>query len=282
MNAGVTWVIENIAKESSYIELSDAVKRAGLPIIDLRGDFRYELIIGLMYPPRCVIFNGSIEMSKIVKQHLTTPNSPKTSCYPISYNTFEKYKCSAYYSYFGEYLFNDKYALCTLKELQRNRFFYYGTFGKEGVIFVRPDSGEKTFQAQLVDIIDLDRFVQQNEPIQHQLVLVSTPKSIRGEWRIVMSKSDIIDYSMYVYQGQISKIRACPPEVLTFAKKLLDIEYYPDSVFCFDVCQDSDGAPWLLELTSFSSAGLYACNKDNIVREVSKIASQDYQVLHGK
>ena len=43
-----------------------------------------------------------------------------------------------------------------------------------------------------------------------------------------------------------------------------------------DIAEDNDGKYWLLELNSFSSAGLYASNKDNIVKKVSEIAEKEY------
>ena len=248
-----------------------------MKLIEINGDYNKDILksfyiddYGLGLRKHCIIFNGSIEMAKLIRHDL------HDKCQPVIYSNFENYKCSKYYSYFGQYLFNDKYALITLTELKRNLYFYYGIYGKEGMIFIRPDSGEKTFQAQVLDIIDFDRFYNKNIDLQHELVLISTPKNIVGEWRIIVSRDDIIDYSLYRYQGQTSKIRSIPKEALDLARQLLKIGYNPDSVYCFDICSDSDNNYWLLELTSFSSAGLYASNKENIVREVSKIALGDF------
>ena len=273
----VTWVIENINKESSYLELAAAVKKLNYPLIEVNGDYKKEILkdLNLYYTPadcRCVIFNGSIEMAKLVRADLGN------HCQPVIYSNFEKYKCSAYYSYFGRYLFNDKYCLMSLSELGRQRYSVYGQYGKEALIFCRPDSGEKTFQAQLLDIIDLDRFLEQRDDIKHELVLVSTPKNIKWEGRFICSKyKEIIAYSTYRFQGQISKIPSVPPETIKFCQEILDNNnYWPDSVFCLDLCQDNDNVTWLLELTSFSSAGLYSSNKENIVKRVSEIAWEDF------
>ena len=43
-----------------------------------------------------------------------------------------------------------------------------------------------------------------------------------------------------------------------------------------DVCETNEGNFYLLELNSFSSAGLYACKKELIVKRVSEIALEDY------
>jgi hypothetical protein len=57
---------------------------------------------------------------------------------------------------------------------------------------------------------------------------------------------------------------------------VLSIGYHPDSVYAIDVAQDTDGNCWLMELTSFSSAGLYACDPDAIVRGITPIAQEDF------
>jgi len=267
----VLWIIENIAKEESYRQLSEAVKAAGNPLIELNGDYTKDLINDEARGGNsCVIFNGSIEMTKLVRKDIDF-------CRPVAYCSFEKYKCSSYYSHFGEYLFNDKYAMMSLAELQRQKFMVWGTFGKDSLIFIRPDSGEKTFQAQLLDIIDLDRFVTHNQAIKHDLVLVSTPKNIKWEGRFICSENQIIAQSSYRFQGLVCKIPAVPVGATKLVDKILKVSYYPDRVFCVDVCQDADDNFWLLELTSFSSAGLYASNKNDIVREVGKIVLEDYE-----
>ena len=62
---------------------------------------------------------------------------------------------------------------------------------------------------------------------------------------------------------------------MKLAEKLLNVDYYPDSVFCMDIAGDNDGNYWLLELNSFSSAGLYASNKKDIVTKVSDIVKKE-------
>lgn len=265
----ITWIIEKIAGESSYHELETAALKAGHRTIVL--DKNYKGGFATVINTKVVTFNGSIEMAKQLKREFEFH-----SLFCAIYCSFENYRCSKYYSYFGDLLFNDKYAIVTLSELNRNLYYYYGLFGKDAVLFIRPDSGEKTFQAQLVDIIDFNKFFLAHQDIKHDLIVISTPKNIVGEWRIVCSKTEIIDYSLYRYQGQTSKIHAAPKNVLDFARQILDVGYHPDEVFCVDVSTDEDNNCWLMELTSFSSAGLYATNKDIIVDKVSKIAFADF------
>jgi hypothetical protein len=270
----INWVIENFVNEASYTELANAVKEAGHPLIEfkVKNGYTKSQIQDLMAETHCVVFNGSIEMAKLLRKDL-----PST-CQPVIYCNQEKYKCSSYYSYFGKNIFNDKYVLMPLFDLQRNKYEIFGMFGREGVIFLRPDSGEKTFQAGLMDILDFDIFVRNHWDLGHNLVLVSTPKNIQWEGRFIVSRrKELIAASTYRYQGQRTLIPSVPDGAMKKCRELLQYAYYdPDSVFCYDLCQDADGDFWLLELTSFSSAGLYAADKKAIVKYVSEIALEDF------
>jgi len=266
-----TWIVENFVKEQSFKGLIEAVKSLNYPLLEIKGDYTKSTLDQIT--SKCVMLNGSIKMVKLVKQDLPS------DCYPVVYCNFEKYKCSSYYSHFGSYLFNDKYCMMSLKELGRQKFDVWGHYGKDALIFIRPDSGEKTFQAGLLDIIDVDTLNESNKEYEHEMVLVSTPKTIIWEGRFVVSRfKEIIASSTYRFQGQVSLIPSVPTETTKFCKELLDkTDYNPDSVFCMDLCQDSDKNVWLLELTSFSSAGLYATDKVQIVKRVSEIAEEEYK-----
>ncbi len=180
---------------------------------------------------------------------------------------------------FKKYLFNDKHSIISLKCLNEDKYEYYAKYGKEACIFVRPDSGDKSFRAGLVDLQDFDSFYDQFESLKDDLVIVSTPKTIRGEWRFVVNKNkEIIAQSSYRYEGLKTLIPSAPVGATELVKELLKVGYYPDSIFCFDICEDNDGEFWLMELTSFSCAGLYACNKKQIVEAISDMATKDWEI----
>lgn len=279
-----TWVVENFVKEPSFKELTAAAKELGYPVVEINGDYSNDVLrkhlkvlyvseAGIpVYDNQCVMINGSIKMCKIMAEEL------KMGCRPITFSTFQKYRCSAYYSHFGPYLFNDKYCLMSLKELVRQKYDVWGHYGKESMIFIRPDSGEKTFQAGLLDIVDLAQLHDSNKDVEHELMLVSTPKNILWEGRFVVSKrKGIIASSTYRFQGKVCLIPGVPTECTKFCETLLEkVDYEPDPVFCYDICQDNDKNCWLLELTSFSSAGLYATDKKAIIKEVSEIAELEF------
>lgn len=256
-----TWIIENYTKERSFLELVEAIKNEGLTLVEIKDDYTKQTVSSLRGP---VVINGSISMCKLIHSDLS-------GCSGVMAPNFKGYLCSEYYSRFGDLLFNDKYILMSLSELNRQKFFIYGMLGKEGVVFLRPDSGEKSFTAQLVDIQDLNEFCVSNSHLKHELVLASTPKNIVWEGRFVCSGSEVIAQSTYKFQGVLTQIPSVPVKSLDVLKVVLGIDYKPDVVFCVDICGTSDDEFFLLELNAFSSSGLYACDKKKIVNRVSKI-----------
>jgi hypothetical protein len=209
--------------------------------------------------PHVGVFLGSIEGCNWMKE-----NRPNVKYW----STFENYTCSAYYPKMQELLFNDKYAFIPFKELARRKWDLYAWLGREALVFIRPDSGEKDFPAELVDLKDIDKLVENYD--YEGLAVVSTPKNSIGEWRFVVSKGIIHTVSSYKYQGVLTCVPSAPYGAYDLVNNVISKGYEPDEIYCVDVVQDMDNNFWVMELTSFSSAGLYACN----VKTISELLKQ--------
>lgn len=268
------WIVENFTDSEDYNDLIKAIRDSGRDcyVIGRRNNFDFD--------PKgyveneCVLFQGSIQMTRHCRKVL-----PK-GCYPIAFCTEPNYLCSKYYPLVKELLFNDHHEFTTVAGLKADMFRFYREFGKEALIYIRPNRGDKPFTGQLLDMQDFERFWNNNVVCTAEdsdVVIVSTPKTINGEWRFVCSSEpDIIAYSTYQYQGQRTLIPSAPQGAIDLVRRVLTIGYYPDPVFVLDVCEDADGKFWLMEYNSFSSAGLYECKKDLIVKRVSAIAEAEY------
>jgi len=266
--------VENFTNSDDYKNLIEAVRKTERDcyVIDKHNNFDFD-------PSRyreneCIMFQGSIQMARHCRKVL-----PK-GCFPIAFCTEENFLCSTYYPYVQEFLFNNKHRFVTISELKANMFGFYKEFGKEALVYIRPDRGDKPFVGQLLDIQDFEQFWK-NDVVctaeDDDLVIVSTPKTIQGEWRYVCTyNKEIIAQSTYQYQGKRTSIPFAPPQATELVHKILNKGYFPDPVFTIDVCQDIDGNFWMLEFNSFSSAGLYACDKNLIAKKVSEIAEKEY------
>jgi hypothetical protein len=225
-----------------------------------RGDYS-----DLPLDERC-IFYGSLNLAK---QFQNQHPSVNVFC------TLPNYKCSKYYAYLGKWLLNADYTLLPFAELFRREDELYDVFGQDDAVFIRPDDGDKKFTGQ---IVYKENFVEQCTEFQmkekrlkeYDLVLVSSPKNILREWRLVICNSWIIAGSLYHDTTMNLDYMGYPQEVEDLAKDIIfAANYKPDEVYVMDFCETQSGKFYLLEIGGFSCAGLYECDMGDIVREVS-------------
>ena len=266
------WIIENFAGDNGYEELIEEVKRQGYKVVVLDITNHFELKPNIVQPNECAIFQGSIQLFRKLKAEL--------EAMPLGWMTDSHYLCSKYYPHFQKYLFNDKHVLTSVANLKHNKWWFYGSFAKEAVIFVRPDGGDKLFTGRLLDLQDFDKFWEDDTACgskNDDLVVVSTPKNIRGEWRYICdAQKNILGTSLYKYNDQRTYIPSAPEKATALVKEVLEVGWYPDPVFTIDICEAMDGTYWLLEINSFTSAGTYAAKKEMIVKRVSEIAVEEW------
>lgn len=271
----VKWLIEDFSTDNGTTALVDAVKELGyeLKLCDVTNPFeRYD-----EYFPKdaCVVTQTSIQSAfKIMKE---CPN-----WFPSAWYKAEFFACKYYYPFFGEYLFNDKYMMLPLGEIPRRLDDIYNWLGKHDRVFIRPSSGNKTFTGQLFERKHFDKdwsacISYGGQPTD--LVVVSTPKIIMGEYRYVIGDRKIIASSQYSWDKK-SDVKEAPKHLDAYVDMVLsDVDYNPDPVWIMDICLDTDLQPHVLEVGSFSSSGLYACDKKAIVEKVSEIAAREYDEL---
>lgn len=184
--------------------------------------------------------------------------------------TWENYNCSAYYPYLGKFLLNEDCVFIPLKELKRRLYFFYGILGRDAKLFIRPNRGDKSFKACVVDLQDFNQFYSQVENAHNELVVISSPKNIRGEWRFVVIDGEIVSSSLYIYQGLRTELAATPTKAVNLANEILTCGYSPDKMFTIDVCEDILGEYRVMELNSFNCAGLYACDLNKVIEEINR------------
>jgi hypothetical protein len=97
-----------------------------------------------------------------------------------------------------------------------------------------------------------------------------------GSLNFVVAEDRVITGSPY------KKGRMDPPtpEAVALAEKVAKAGYQPDPVWCVDVCRTSMDKYYVVEIGCFSCAGLYECDLDKIVREVSAIALRDWMDIN--
>lgn len=149
-------------------------------------------------------------------------------------------------------------------------------------LFIRPNSGFKTFAGQRVTAADFDDHVktldQTSGVVAETLILVNRLAPIEGEFRFVIADKKVIAGSEYRWDGKLDVRRDWPQSCWDMAQRVADHEWQVDIAYTCDVAL-LDGEPRIVELNGFSCAGLYACDLEKVVDGVSRAAAREWAGL---
>ena len=227
----------------------------------------------------CVVFFGSLNLANQLQR--------EKGWIPGPICNFKNLTCSTYYSYWGKYLLNQDYIMLPLLEFSRRRHEIYCKFGIDGYIFMRPNSGAKTFYGNVYPIEELDKEIDLMEGyaaknLDEIVVVLSSPKVIDKEWRVIVVDKLVVTASQYKVKNEVEEKEGCSGEiaVLNYAQKIANEKWQPDKAYTLDICR-SNGKYYLLEANSFSCSGLYKCRPEPIVTSVSIAALEEWKEYQG-
>lgn len=200
---------------------------------------------------------------------------------PGTYYNERNYDCTTYLNHYWFDSLNQGMFI-TYDVLRRSKSMVYEKFGNNDVIFIRPNVGYKTFTGTTVykehfvrDVDNLGYGVLAPE----SLILVAEPRNIHAEYRVVICDKKAITMSQYRKDKQLELDGTHIPEVMEYAEQVTG-GWQPDRVFVADIAKVTEGYK-LIEINTFSCAGLYKCNTDIIVEEVSRVAVEDWEDMYG-
>lgn len=282
----VKWLVENFEADNKIWKLIDELKSRGQPleVIDYYNYYLNSKVVGPDGMPvnssikedDCVLFMGSIQLSLFIKRN--KPWIPGVWLDP------EKFNCSYFYSFLGEFLFNQDYEFTTIGEYKRKHAEYFERLGIDDCLFIRPNNGLKSFTGQIFKserhVTDWNYFDMSTRA--EDIIVVSSPKVIFGEWRFIIGRGKVIASSMYQHEGKSRQLPGAPKEAQVLAEQIAaviekDCPIAP--MYVIDIAQGSNGYK-LMELNSFTSAGLYEADKKAVVDAANAIALEEYQSYH--
>jgi hypothetical protein len=275
------WVIEDFVADNCYKDLINEVKKQGHECCVISYEpFQSGNYDKVFADDDCVVFQGSINLAEQLQKD-------KPKWIPGVIANWRNYWCVTWYAHMREHLLNKDYRCMTVGTLLDEKWDLYRRFGQDATIWVRPDSGNKPFTAQTIELEKFDKFYDQwikgfCKP--EDGIVVSTPKKINSEFRYICSGNDIIAMSCYKYQENKVYVPSAPTKATEKCKEILtDLHHsfpinFPDAFFACDIWEDIEGNYYLGEFNAFSSCGLYKCNKEVIVRMVSEYAEQQYRL----
>jgi hypothetical protein len=208
-----------------------------------------------------VVVYGSINLLQYVSKNMM-------GWQPGAGVSWNKYRCSAYYPAYCSYLFNNSGDWYPVEWLIKN---FDELIPVEG--FIRPDEATKSFKGGRYNKRDFLKAISGLE--DDFWVYVDTPTNphdageiIQKEYRIFCCRDQVITGSQY-RENETKKVDAFVPDAAyEFVTELLrTVQYFPDDVFAVDIAEVCDEF-YLLELSPWACAGLYACDVSKLVTAV--------------
>lgn len=223
----------------------------------------------------CVVTHGTHEFVSQLKrtraQQLWTPGF---------YHGLDKLQYHVYATHLNNLLLGDGFILLPFQEIVRRRL-PLGTSHRE--FFIKPTSVTKPFTGRVIREADFDHEISslnQIERVDPELLCVVAPAMpIDAEYRFVICRRKVIAGSEYRWDGKRLEDGPIPEIARKRAESVAALDWQPDTVYVCDVAVYEEGSEQearVIELNTFSCAGLYACDTNAIVREVSKAAWAEF------
>ena len=264
----VTWIIDKsiVFKLSQHNEkIHEVVHRLGYPSILTEIDtLGFPIVPDLTGSNPPYVLYGSHRFARsILKAY------PELSYAALGVN--DRTVASSYLSNLPSTWFLNEQAIFMPWRLFKHR----GPNGCPGYVdglFIRPNSGFKTFAGQTImfdkwkDTIDLLEDV--TSVTDETMILISPLRAIEGEFRFVVAGGKVITGSEYRWDDKLDIRIDYPDDCLAMAEMVAEHEWQVDTAYVVDVALIHSG-PKVIELNSFSCAGLYACDLEKIVTNVS-------------
>jgi hypothetical protein len=217
-----------------------------------------------------VIVYGSMNLLRWLRRRGQWPR--------LAWYDFARLRCQHYYAHWGPFLLQRNYTFLPLAEVARRRDWIFDTFARDDAVFIRPDDNDKSFSGGVVHRADFARWYELANfyhPGPDCLAVISSPESIRAEYRFAIGDRKVITGSQYRRDGVESISPDYPSDAAAFAETVAaSTTFNPHPVYAMDVCETPDGYR-LVEIGSLLAASLYACDLGRIVDQVCTIARNE-------
>lgn len=279
------WLLDDYMLRTSYHEdIRDILKREGFEYhVEKYVPFSDDLGLSLPFSNNeCIVTYGSISFVKQKLRQFATlvDNKPKYNYIPGAYLPEKTMECIGYMPFIDKFdnLANANYVFTTFKDLQNRKEFFYNIFNTNK-IFIRPNSGFKTFTGLPIHFDEFDFEINSLKQLHHVgddvLILVSNCKNIKEEYRFFIVNRVVVTGSQYKLNDELNVKEGFSLEALAIAQEMAKNVWQPDIAYACDV-GIVNGQPKIIELNSFSSSGFYGCDIPKLIHAIDQVAVMEY------
>jgi len=274
------WFVEDFHPDNRFGDLADEAKLQGCDVhvekyIPMEG-----MDLSFIDKDDFVLTQTSINFALQIKK--------QTNWKPGPWLTVENYECFHYYPKLQSAripLFNGNCLFDTRENVEKGITKYVDVLGEpsSGRIFIRPSSGLKPFTG-MVFIAREPYWTNDWNWVRlgtqpQDILLIARPVGyedrIVAEWRFIAAEGEIITGSQYKKESESDYSPYFEEQALELAKETAKV-YQPDPMYTVDICKNARNEFFVMELNSFSCAGLYGCELKPVVERALDIVRRTY------
>lgn len=208
------------------------------------------------------IYRGSINFCRAVECS-KVPIKPTTD--------WESFGFLNWMTRYGEFALNNNYFALPYGDLKRRwrDIEYY--FGHPPELFIRPNSGVKTFPGHVFKLEDYQRLANPLDIHRDTIVILANTDTILREYRVLIVNKKVVSGSQYMKGGDLSieSHATVPPTVWYYAESVAEAIDGNDLPICvIDIAETYTGLS-LLEINRFESSELYGMDYSRVVSAVN-------------
>jgi hypothetical protein len=194
--------------------------------------------------------------------------------------TLSNYTYSEYTKHIDDEMLNSDYLIMPWHKLYKDALPLIMLATGSDRFFIRPNSGKKIFTGTTLGRkyfykeLDIIKGLPNSNIDDNDLVVISSEKPIDAEYRLLMHKNTIIDYTCYNDPGYGYIRTSCIDIDKDFYWLASKIKDFPDFFYTLDICYVK-GVPFILELNGASTAGWYDMDYDKIVKYIKNQKEED-------
>ncbi len=167
------------------------------------------------------------------------------------------FDCDYYYPKFDDFLLNKDYEITICEK-------FFETVDEKTNVFLKSNSF-KIWTGRLFHQSDIRELKSKFRFYPDELIVISSPKEIISEYRLVVFEKKIIAFTRY----KPHPVAEVSQDVLGYAEKCLsEVDFNPSLIWTLDIAETKEGFH-VIEVGPFSCCGLYKCDWEPIIENIN-------------
>lgn len=267
------WILQsNLWHERGWSDLMRSMDRLGFPYTEVKViPFIHKIIEA--GPEGDLAMLESVENPVVVVGSTALVKAAqKRNWKPGAWHNPDTFKFSIQRELYGKHMFNHDGIVRTLKNVPH----------RWPQFFIRPNDDTKSFAGEVNTWEEFEIWRQQIQVLgecwgkttsMDDEVVVAPVREIAAEYRLFVVDKEVVTGSRYKMGSRVIYEPVIDQPVLALAQEAIR-RFCPADAFALDIAVDPEGMPYILEVNTINSCGLYAADTMKLAHALNELADK--------